>query len=162
MISRFAATALLVLVLALGACGDDSPRQDGASSGATSGEGATDGVATTEPQGDEGDLQKLDPEQNQQPVPEGSTPPEERTDAPPRYTPKNPIPKDQLKAVERPIFEQSRYLCGRLGVEGMKREYRLDTSDPEEVARAVAERTYQRQARAAVYSGCLAGLRSGG
>jgi hypothetical protein len=29
------------------------------------------------------------------------------------------------------------------------------------VARAVAERTYQREARDAVYSGCLSGLRSG-
>ena len=126
--------------------------------------GATGGVATTEPGDDESsdpEAPRLDPEANQEPVPEGSVPPEDRTGKPPRYTRENPLSKEQLKAIERPIYEQSRYLCKRLGVEGMKREYRLDSSDPEEVARAVAERTYQREARDAVFSGCLAGLRSG-
>ena len=164
---RFAVTAAAVLVLVLGACGggDDTGEGSGRSgSGATSGEGATGGVATTEPgKGKRSDREalELDPDANREPVPEGSVPPEDRTGKPPRYTRKNPLSKEQLKAIERPIYEQSRYLCKRLGVEGMKREYRLESSDPEEVARAVAERTYQREARDAVYSGCLAGLRSG-
>ena len=166
---RLAATAAVVLALLLGACGgDDSGDGNGRiRSGATSGEGAgaTGGVATTEP-GD-GEEQRRDDAQsstrtaNQEPVPEGSVPPEDRTGKPPRYTRENPLSKEQLKAIERPIYEQSRYLCKRLGVEGMRREYRLESSDPEEVARAVAERTYQREARDAVFSGCLAGLRSG-
>lgn len=42
----------------------------------------------------------------------------------------------------------------------MRREYRISSSDPEQVAREVARRTYQREIRDAVYSGCLAGLRS--
>ena len=166
---RLAATTAAVLALLLGACGggDDSGDAGGRyGSGATSGEGvgATGGVATTEPSdGESSDpaTPKLDPEANREPVPEGSVPPEDRTGKPPRYTRENPLSKEQLKAIERPIYEQSRYLCKRLGVEGMRREYRLESSDPEEVARAVAERTYQRQARDAVFSGCLAGLRSG-
>jgi hypothetical protein len=159
---------MVLLALLLGACGgDDSGDSRGPyGSGATSGEGtgATDGIATTE-SGDgkssDGDTLKLDPDANREPVPEGSVPPEDRTGKPPRYTRENPLSKEQLKAVERPIYEQSRYLCKRLGVEGMKREYRLESSDPEKVARAIAERTYQRKVRDAVYSGCLAGLRSG-
>jgi hypothetical protein len=168
---RLAATSAAVLVLLLGACGggDDSGDSggrygSGATSGGGEGVGATGGVATTEPgDGPSSDrtTPKLDPEANQEPVPEGSVPPEDRTGKPPRYTRENPLSKEQLKAIERPIYEQSRYLCNRLGVDGMKREYRLESSDPEEVARAVAERTYQRQARDAVFSGCLAGLRSG-
>ena len=152
------------------AAGDDSGDGTGRyGSGATSGDaagatGATGGVATTEPGDDKSsdpETPRLDPEANQEPVPEGSVPPEDRTGKPPRYTRENPLSKEQLKAIERPIYEQTRYLCKRLGVEGLKREYRLDSSDPEEVARAVAERTYQREARDAVFSGCLAGLRSG-
>lgn len=168
MMPRLAVIAAVILALLLGACGgDDSGDSSGRyGSGATSGEGvgATDGVTTTEPgegKSGNGDTLKLDPDSNREPVPEGSVPPEDRTGKPPRYTRQNPLSKEQLKAVERPIYEQSRYLCKRLGVEGMKREYRLESSDPEEVARAVAERTYQRAARDAVYSGCLSGLRSG-
>jgi hypothetical protein len=168
---RLATTTAVVIALLLGACGGGDDSGDGSGrygSRATSGEGegvgATGGVATTEPGNDEssdGETPKLDPEANRERVPEGSVPPEDRTGKPPRYTRENPLSKEQLKAIERPIYEQSRYICKRLGVEGMKREYRLESSDPEEVARAVAERTYQRQARDAVFSGCLAGLRSG-
>jgi hypothetical protein len=168
MMLRLAAIAAVICVLLLGACGGDDSGDGGgqSGSGATSGEGvgATGGVATTEP-GDgksaDGETPKLDPDSNREPVPEGTVPPEDRSGKPSRYTLKNPLSKEQLKAIERPIYEQSRYLCKRLGVEGMKREYRLESSDPEEVARAVAERTYQREARDAVYSGCLSGLRSG-
>ena len=172
MMARLAATTTVVLSLLLVACGGGEDSGDGTGrygSGATSGDaagatGATGGVATTEPGDDKSsdpEAPRLDPEANQEPVPEGSVPPEERTGKPPRYTRENPLSKEQLKAIERPIYEQTRYLCKRLGVEGLKREYRLDSSDPEEVARAVAERTYQREARNAVFSGCLSGLRSG-
>jgi hypothetical protein len=169
MMARLAATTAVVLALLLGACGgDDSGDGKGqGGSGATSGAaaGATGGVDTTEPGDDKSsdpEVPRIDPpEANQEPVPEGSVPPEDRTGKPPRYTRENPLSKEQLKAIERPIYEQTRYLCKRLGVEGLKREYRLDSSDPEKVARAVAERTYQREARDAVFSGCLSGLRSG-
>jgi hypothetical protein len=164
-IGRSTATLLAALVLALGACGDDSGGGGQAARGATSGEGAgaTGGAATPAP-GDstgEGEAPKLDPDSNREPVPEGSVPPADRTGSPPRYTRRNPIPKEQLKAVERPIFEQSQYLCKRLGIDGMRREYRIESSDPRAVAREVARRTYLPEARDAVYSGCLAGLRSG-
>ena len=94
-------------------------------------------------------------------MPEGSVPPEDRTGKPPRYTRENPLSKEQLKAIERPDLRAVALPLQAARVEGMRREYRLESSDPEEVARAVAERTYQREARDAVYSGCLAGLRSG-
>ena len=100
-------------------------------------------------------------DEDRQPVPEGSVLPKDRSGNLPSHAGGKPIPKEQLKAIERPVYEQSRYLCRRLGVDGMRREYRLESSDPEDVAKAVAARTYQREIRDAVYSGCLAGLRSG-
>jgi len=162
--ARLAAITLAALWLALAGCGGDSGGDEGAAgAGATSGEGATGGAATPEPGGSNGapgDAPQLDPEANQEPVPEGAVPPDERTGSPPRYSPGKPVPKERLKPVERPVYEQSRYLCRRLGLEGMRREYRISSSDPEQVAREVARRTYQREIRDAVYSGCLAGLRS--
>jgi hypothetical protein len=158
---RLTVLVLVALALALAACGGDDSGAGAPERGATSGEG----VAPTGPEGAapraEEDGSDLNLERNQEPVPEGSVPPEERTGKPPRYTRQTPIPKDQLEAIERPIFEQSRYLCKRLGVEGMRREYRIESSDPQDVAQEVAKRTYQADVRDAVYSGCLAGLRSG-
>jgi hypothetical protein len=160
----------IVLALGAGACGgDDGGSGTGTSTAEEPGTFTTnDGTTTTErqdqqsqPQDSEGPL-ALELDKDRQPAaPKNSVPPEERTDAPPRYTRKNPIPKEQLKAIERPVYEQSRYLCRRLGIAGMRREYRLSSRDPEAIARAVAERTYLREARDAVFSGCLAGLRSG-
>jgi hypothetical protein len=166
--ARLAAVAL-VLALALAGCGGDSGGSEPAGTGATSADqaGTSDGTATSEPAPQKtpkksaDDAPNLDLDQNRQPVPEGSVPPDERTGKPPRYTARDAIPKEQLKAIERPIYEQSRYICKRLGLDGMRREYRIEGTDPKEVARVVAERTYQRAARDAVYSGCLAGLGSG-
>jgi hypothetical protein len=41
----------------------------------------------------------------------------------------------------------------------MRREYRIESTDPEDVAREAARRTYGRTGSEAVFSGCLAGLR---
>jgi len=161
--------ALVALVLGLGACGgDDGGSGTGASTGEDPGTFTTNDGTTTQqqekqqqPQGSNPPVPELELEEDHTPVPKNSVPPEERTDRPPRYTRKNPIPEEQLKAIERPVYEQSRYLCRRLGIAGMRREYRLQSKDPEAIARAVAERTYLREARDAVFSGCLAGLRSG-
>jgi hypothetical protein len=71
------------------------------------------------------------------------------------------VPKQRLKAAQQPVFEQSRYLCRQVGIDGLRREYRVQSSDPGDVAREVARRTYLREMRDAVYSGCLAGLASG-
>jgi hypothetical protein len=167
MTTRLPAVVMIALALALGACGGD----DGSSGSAGTPEeqaGATGTTSTEErrqeqqqPQSEGEDSPALELDENQEPVPKDSVPPEERTDSPPRYTRKEPLSKEQLKAIERPIYEQSRFLCKRLGVAGMRREYRLQSSDPEVIAREVAERTYMREARDAVFSGCLAGLRSG-
>ena len=70
-----------------------------------------------------------------------------------------PKPKVDLRPVERQIFESSRYFCRQAGIEGMRREYGIDSTDPEEIAREDARRTYGRGGADAVYSGCLAGLR---
>jgi hypothetical protein len=162
---RGVAAFALVLALFLPGCGDDS----------SGGEvGRTQPTTTTEQSGDRPsgkeerrrttrrtDVPKVQLDQQQEPVPEDPVLPEERSGTPPRYTRPKRLPKEQLKAIERPVYEQTRYLCRRLGVEGMRREYRIESSDPQGVARAVAANTYQREIRDAVYSGCLAGLDAG-
>ena len=167
---RLSASALVALALLLAACGDDSGgEQTGRTQPTVAGEprtedGGDSGASGKQPQeksSNPGEAPDVQLEEDQQPVPEGSVLPKDRSGNPPAYSGGKPIPKEQLKAIERPVYEQSRYLCKRLGVDGMRREYRLESSDPEDVAKAVAARTYQRQIRDAVYSGCLAGLRSG-
>jgi hypothetical protein len=161
--------ALVALALLIAGCGGDS---GGEETGRT--QPTVAGDSTTQGGGESGsgrkekgkssnqrDVPDVQLEEDQQPVPEGSVLPKDRSGNPPAYSGGKPIPKEQLKAIERPVYEQSRYLCKRLGVDGMRREYRLESSDPQDVAKAVAARTYQRQIRDAVYSGCLAGLRSG-
>lgn len=167
---RVLASALAALAVLLAACGGDSGgEQTGRTQPTVAGEsqssdGGDSGSAQKDRQGksdNPGDLPDVQLDEDQQPVPEGSVLPKDRSGNPPAYSGGKPIPKEQLKAIERPVYEQSRYLCRRLGVDGMRREYRVESSDPEDVASAVAARTYQREIRDAVYSGCLAGLRSG-
>lgn len=166
---RLLPVALVALALLIAGCGGDS---GGEETGRT--QPTVAGDSTTQGGGESGsgrkekgkssnqrDVPDVQLEEDQQPVPEGSVLPKDRSGNPPAYSGGKPIPKEQLKAIERPVYEQSRYLCKRLGVDGMRREYRLESSDPQDVAKAVAARTYQRQIRDAVYSGCLAGLRSG-
>ena len=160
---RTAAVVLVARAMALAACGgDDSSSGTDQSAGTTARQET--GTTTGERQsgsGKESDAPKVQLDEQQEPVPKGSTPPAERSGDAPSYEGQRQIPKERLKAVERPVYEQSRYLCRRLGVDGMRREYRIDSTDPEEVARAVAARTYQREIRGAVFSGCLAGLQAG-
>jgi hypothetical protein len=164
-VRRLLPAACAALVLMLGACGDDSGDDDvGRTQPAAAPPAGATGQAESRQQRnrDRGsDAPDVKLERDQEPVPGGSVLPEDRTGSPPVYTRDKPIPKAQLKAIERPVFEQSRYLCRRLGVDGMRREYRIDSTDPKDVARAVAATTYQREIRAAVFSGCLAGLRAG-
>ena len=164
------AAGLAALAFGLAACGGDSggeetgrtqPTVAGDSPAQDGGDGSAarkDGQGKSANPGEVPDVQ-LD--EDQQPVPEGSVLPKDRSGNPPGYSGGKAIPKEQLKAIERPVYEQSRYLCRRLGVDGMRREYRIESTDPQAVARAVAARTYQREIRDVVYSGCLAGLRSG-
>ena len=167
---RVPAFALVALALGLAACGGDSGgEQTGRTQPTVAGESqaqdtGTGGSAEGDKQGQSSnpdDVPDVQLDKDQQPVPEGSVLPKDRSGNPPSYSAGKPIPKEQLKAIERPVYEQSRYLCRRLGVDGMRREYRIESSDPKDIASTVAARTYQRQIRDAVYSGCLAGLRSG-
>lgn len=167
---RLVASGLAALALLLVACGGDSGGdQTGRTQPTVAGESqAQDGAGGSSTQKSEqgkssnpGDVPDVQLDEDQQPVPEGSVLPEDRSGNPPSYSGGKPLPKEALKAIERPVYEQSRYLCRRLGVAGMRREYRIESSDPKDIASAVAARTYQRDIRDAVYSGCLAGLRSG-
>jgi hypothetical protein len=154
---RIVPAALVVLAIALAGCGgDDSSSGNEEQSAATTTTEQQTGTTTSE-----SDAPNVQLDEQQEPVPKRATPPGQRSGNAPSYEGQRQIPKEKLKAVERPVYEQSRYLCRRLGVDGMRREYRIDSTDPEEVARAVAARTYQREIRDAVYSGCLAGLRAG-
>lgn len=167
--SRLAAVAFATAALALGACGGDDSGGERASSrdGSPAAErtDTTGGGETTqtrtERQGAQEAVPELELEEGQEPVPKDSVPPDERTGRPSTYDRARPLTKEQLKAIERPIYEQARYFCNRVGVEVLRREYRVESSDPEDVAREAARRTYQREARDAVFSGCLAGLRAG-
>ena len=73
-----------------------------------------------------------------------------------------PTPKSDLKPQDRSIYETSRFFCRQTGIEGMRREYGIEGSDPEEIAREAVRRTYGRGGAEAVYSGCLTGLRQAG
>ena len=70
-----------------------------------------------------------------------------------------PKPKQDLKPKEKQIYEISLFFCKQSGIEGMRREYGIKSSDPEDIAREAARRTYGRGGAEAVYSGCLEGLR---
>lgn len=61
--------------------------------------------------------------------------------------------------IARQVFETSRYFCRQTGVEGMRKEYDIESDDPEDIAREAARRNQPRGFPEAVYSGCLEGLR---
>ncbi len=69
-----------------------------------------------------------------------------------------PMPQADVKKFERQIYESSRFFCKEAGIEGMRREYSIKSSDPKDIAQEAARRTYGRGGAEAVYSGCLAGL----
>ncbi len=82
--------------------------------------------------------------------------------APPKQrkqVPNEPQSKAQRKAQAKQAYESSRFFCKAAGIEGLRREYSIASSDPKAIAREAARRTYSRGDAAAVYSGCLAGLR---
>lgn len=157
MIRRPAAALLVALVVALTACGDDSGSGEQSSGSPTGQRGGTGPAASTAPAGSGAtgtdDPRKPDPGRDER-TPEQTTAPEDRGKGTRGYKPK-PVPRRKL------IYEQSRYLCGQVGIEGLQREYGIESTDPRTLARAVSRRTSMRGMRAAVYSGCLAGLGSG-
>ena len=63
-----------------------------------------------------------------------------------------------FSGIARQIFESSRYFCGQAGVDGMRREYGIESDKPEDIAREAAQRTQPRGYPEAVYWGCLEGL----
>jgi hypothetical protein len=157
-IRRTAAALLVALVVALAACGDDSDGGEQSSGNATDQRGGTGPAGSTAAAGSGAtgadDPRTPDPGPNDEGAPEQTTPPEDRGKSTQGYGPK-PVPRKKL------IYEQSRYLCGQVGIEGLQREYGIESTDPRTLARAVSRRTSMRGMRAAVYSGCLAGLGSG-
>lgn len=70
-----------------------------------------------------------------------------------------PKPKQDLAPKEKQIYEISLFFCKEAGIDGMRREYGFKSSNPEDIAREAASRTYDRGGAEAVYSGCLEGLR---
>lgn len=149
------ALILAVLVLMLGACGS------GGEGDSTSADAPQDaGTTQTRPEEEQhGATGASDPQLDlgdDEPAPERTRRQRNKEPDLPRGAPK---PKVDLKPVERQIFESSRFFCRQAGVEGMRREYGIDSTDPEDIAREAARRTYGRGGADAVYSGCLAGLR---
>ena len=70
-----------------------------------------------------------------------------------------PKPKQDLSPKEKQIYEISLFFCKEAGIDGMRREYAFKSTNPEDIAREAASRTYDRGGAEAVYSGCLEGLR---
>jgi hypothetical protein len=147
--------AVLLVVLALGACGSGG---DSESTSATTTEDA--GTTQTRPEGEQhGATGASDPQLDlgdDEPAP---PPTKEQRKKEPDLPSGAPKPKADLKPVERQIYESSLFFCREAGIEGMRSEYGIDSTDPEDIAREAARRTYGRGGADAVYSGCLAGLR---
>ena len=137
-------------VLGLSACGDDGGNGDSAQ--------LPDSETTETPlteeqlgksQGTSGESElKL---QNQEPAPE-------LTEKERKQLEQAPKPKVDVNRISRQIYESSRFFCKEAGIEGLRREYSIESSDPKDIAREAARRTYGRGGGDAVYSGCLAGL----
>ncbi len=70
-----------------------------------------------------------------------------------------PKSEGDFSGVARQIYETSRYFCRQAGVEGMRKEYDIESKDPEDIAREAARRNQPRGFPEAVYYGCLEGLR---
>ena len=70
-----------------------------------------------------------------------------------------PKSEGDFSGVARQIYETSRYFCRQAGVDGMRKEYDIESKDPEDIAREAARRNQPRGFPEAVYYGCLEGLR---
>jgi hypothetical protein len=70
-----------------------------------------------------------------------------------------PRPKSELKPEDRQVYDVARFFCRQAGIAGLRREYGIESTDPEDIAREAARRTSDRGDIEAVYSGCLTGLR---
>ena len=73
-----------------------------------------------------------------------------------------PKPKSAFDPQERQVYEAAEFFCRRAGADGMRRVYGIESSDPEDIAREAARRTYDRGGVEATYAGCLAGLGGAG
>jgi hypothetical protein len=136
---------LAAVALVLAACGDDN-----------SGKDSTQSSVRTEPlppasQGESGDEPQVDLG-NSEPAP--PVPRKQR-----KKVPNEPQSQTQRKAVQKQVYESSRFFCKTAGVTGLRREYNIPDGDPETIAREAARRTYSRGDAGSVHSGCLAGLR---
>ena len=65
-----------------------------------------------------------------------------------------------FNGLARQIYESSRYFCRVAGVEGMRKEYGIESDDPKDIAEEAARRNMPRGYPEAVYWGCLEGLRT--
>lgn len=100
---------------------------------------------------------------------EGSEPSQRPGDRPlaaevkPESRPEQPQPAqeapDRTEQSAHVIAAESRLTCQRLGIEGVRREYGIESSDPIQVAREVSRR-YDGDLREAVFEACLGGLRA--
>ncbi len=137
--------------LGLSACGGDDGGGDADSAQVPAGETSEQPLSDEQlgKQGTSGESQlKL----------EDSQPAPELTERERKQLEEAPQPKVDVNRIERQIYESSRFFCKEAGIEGLRREYSVESSDPKDIAREAARRTYGRGGSDAVYSGCLAGL----
>ena len=160
------AVVLGVLALALGGCGGDdsgngSPARDTtATQTDTNAKTDTDGkTATSKKKKDtQGEPQvKLENSEPASPLSERKR--KERDHDLQDLPTGAPTPKQDLAPKDKQIYDISLFFCKETGIEGMRREYHIKSTNPEDIAREAARRTYGRGGAEAVYSGCLEGLR---
>jgi hypothetical protein len=172
---RLAAIGFAAFVLAIGGCGggDDSTDAGSDSTAAPdappgdgptrSGEGQVVEPGRSGKRGDDaarqrggdkaeqGEELKLD---DREPAPPLKHDPERDSDLPTGP----PTLRRDLSPQERQAYDTAEFFCKRAGIEGMRREYSVESTDAADVAREAARRYYARSMQEAVYSGCLAGL----
>jgi hypothetical protein len=153
-----------VLVLAAAGCGgsDGTPKKSSAqtaTSGTQSGpSGASGAVAPkTKPRQPETGGART-PSDEEKSAPAGATPPKPATPRPKKRRKRttygvNSLPPGSLRL----YFSQARIVCKFLTLDGMAKEYEIESKDPGEIAEAYSA-AFPITARRAVFKGCKAGL----
>jgi hypothetical protein len=157
-----------VPVLAVAGCGgDDSASEPSAARGAS---GPQDTTSTQTPSGATGTERarpKRSAKSKQRPEKEtgadespGTAAPVAPTAQKPKGKPKiqpRTLTPEELKKIAPGMREQARLLCKASGLEGLARQYRVKSGDPDDVAEAFAA-DYLVPLRDDVAAGCKAGL----
>jgi hypothetical protein len=149
---------LLIAAVAVAACGsDDEPAKEPASRAPAAATGPTARAENAD------NAEKGKPKQRRDRATteeragstSDSSPPEEEQ---PQQQPPPTTKERDRGSIDRDYYDAAKRVCGALPIERFARALESESSDPDAVARAYAQR-YPADRRRAVQDGCLAGLR---